>query len=188
MSQTSEKSLIILMPTYNELANLKDLLPAISKVYSDESIFGGIVIVDDNSPDKTSEYMISNKHVFESHNFFVDVLERPAKLGLGTAYIDGYNYIIQKYKPAYILGMDADFSHDPKYIKPLYNLLSRNQMVIGSRYVKGGGIKNWKPFRKFISKGASIYTQIVLNWPIKDPTTAFVGFQVPALHGIQSWL
>jgi dolichol-phosphate mannosyltransferase len=180
----SSKSLFILMPTYNELVNLKELIPLIEKTFVENKIRGALVVVDDNSPDKTFDYIKNHLHEFETDNFKVDILLRPAKLGLGTAYIDGYNYIIQKYNPYYILGMDADFSHDPKYIKPLYDLLQNTQMVIGSRYVKGGGVQNWKLFRRLISKGASLYTQAVLNWPIKDPTTAYVGFQVSALKTI----
>lgn len=180
----TDKSLIIIMPTYNELANLKELIPAISKHYKENGITGGLVIVDDNSPDKTGQYINTHKSALKTENFFVDIVERPAKLGLGTAYIDGYNYIIKEYNPDYILGMDADFSHDPKYIKPIYDLLKSAQVVIGSRYVKGGGVSNWKLFRRVISKGASVYSQLVLNWPIKDPTTAFVGFQTPALTSL----
>lgn len=180
MKPPQNKSLIILMPTYNELNNLKELLPVISDEFTKNNMHGGVVIVDDNSPDKTGEYIKTN-NIYKTEHFFVDVLIRPAKLGLGTAYVDGFNYIIKKFNPDYILGMDADFSHDPKYIKTIYDKLESNDIVIGSRYIKGGGIRNWKPFRLLLSKGASVYTQIVLGWPIKDPTTSFVGFQTKSL-------
>jgi len=178
------KSIVVIIPTYNELSNLIDLIPALKNVFQEGNMQGGVLIVDDNSPDGTAEFINNNRAKFTAADFFLDIMVRPSKLGLGSAYIQGYDHAIQKYQPDYILGMDADFSHDPKYIKPLYDLLSSNEMVIGSRYVKGGGISNWKFHRRVFSRGASLYSQIVLNWPIKDPTTSFVGFRVEALTRI----
>jgi dolichol-phosphate mannosyltransferase len=172
----ANKKLVIVMPTYNELINLKILIPQISEVFTSNGIFGSLLIIDDNSPDGTSKYIEANKVKLSNENFKLELLTRPGKLGLGTAYIDGYKIALSM-EPDYILGMDADFSHDPKYIPTIFNELSNNDMVIGSRYVKGGGIQNWNLWRKTVSKVASIYAKTMLGWTINDPTTSFVGFR-----------
>lgn len=171
---------MIVMPTYKELMNLKKLLPQIKKTFLKNHIPGGILVVDDNSPDGTAAYLQKLRPSFSGKSFFLELLLRPGKLGLGTAYIDGYNKTLEK-NPAYVLGMDADFSHDPKYIPEIYRQLHKYDMVIGSRYVAGGGIENWNMWRKLVSKTASIYSKLILGWTIDDPTTAFVGFKTSRL-------
>jgi dolichol-phosphate mannosyltransferase len=168
------------MPTYNELENLKTLITQIKNTFENNGINGGLLIVDDNSPDCTADYIEKHSKKINSDTFKCMLLKRPGKLGLGTAYIDGYKMALS-YKPAYILGMDADFSHDPKYIPEIYRELHENKMVIGSRYVKGGGIRNWNLWRRTVSRVASIYAKVMLGWAINDPTTAFVGFQASFL-------
>jgi len=179
-----EEALVIVMPTYNEKSNLQKLLPRIKEVFTKNKISGGVLIVDDNSPDGTAEFIRELIPQIKASDFFLELLFRPKKLGLGTAYIAGFQKALSL-NPKYILGMDADFSHDPKFIPEIYRQLQVNQMVIGSRYVSGGGIRNWSRWRRILSKTASLYTKLVLGWKINDPTTAFVGFQKTALKHIK---
>jgi dolichol-phosphate mannosyltransferase len=181
---TKQKKLVIVMPTYNELENLKNLIPLIKETFKKNNIPGGLIIVDDNSPDGTTQFINENQNNIQNAHFFCELLSRPNKLGLGTAYIEGYKKAFS-YNPDYILGMDADFSHDPKYIPIIYKELSNHQMVIGSRYVLGGGIRNWNIWRRTVSRIASIYAKILLGWDINDPTTAFVGFRADLLQNIK---
>ena len=176
--------LVILMPTYNEKANLGALLPQIKTVFDKLQIKGGLVVVDDNSPDGTGAFVDGQIKLLSDQNFFVDIIKRPGKLGLGTAYIDGYNKVITQNDPKFILGMDADFSHDPKYIHEIYKALLDNDMVIGSRYVPGGGTLNWSWPRRMVSRIAMLYCKFLLGWGINDPTTAFTGFRTSVLKKI----
>jgi len=137
----TNNQLIIVMPTYNELENLTILIPKIGEVFRKNNIIGSLLIVDDNSPDGTGKHLSKHSSDYANSNFELKLLHRAGKLGLGTAYIEGYNLAL-KSSPDFILGMDADFSHDPKYINQIYNELQTNDMVIGSRYVDGGGIQN----------------------------------------------
>ncbi|MEI7579856.1 MAG: polyprenol monophosphomannose synthase [bacterium] len=174
-------NLVIIMPTYNEKANLEKLLPQIKKQFTITKISGGVLIIDDNSPDGTSAYV--NKIILDmsDSNFFIKLRKRPGKLGLGTAYIQGYKQVFKEMPSRYILGMDADFSHDPKYIPEIYQALKDNDVVIGSRYVPGGGTLNWGIVRRIISRLGGLYSKILLWWPVNDPTTAFTGFRSDAL-------
>src|SRR3990167_9450945 len=181
MEKKSE--LIIVMPTYNERANLEKLLPLISMTYKKRGITGGVIIVDDNSPDGTAKFLKRLIPDIYTKGFSVDLLLRQRKMGLGTAYIEGFNKALTK-QTKYILGMDADFSHDPKYIPVILRGLRHNQVVIGSRYVPGGGIRNWSLFRRLLSRSASLFSRLVLGWKINDPTTSFVGFQKQALKDL----
>jgi dolichol-phosphate mannosyltransferase len=176
--------LVVVMPTYNEKANLAKLLPDIKSVFHKMHLKGGVLIVDDNSPDGTGLFVDNQIKLLSDRNFFIDILNRSGKLGLGTAYKDGYNKVITERNPEYILGMDADFSHDPKYIPEIYNTLKQNDMVIGSRYVPGGGTQNWGWIRRMVSRMAMLYCKIILGWGINDPTTAFTGFRTSGLKKI----
>jgi dolichol-phosphate mannosyltransferase len=128
-----------------------------------------ILVIDDNSPDKTAvkvkELMLNNKE-----RLFL--LERPEKSGLASAYINGFKWGINK-GYSYFLEMDADFSHDPGYIQPMLEKIEDYDVVIGSRNIKGGGVEGWSPVRNFISKGGSLYSRIILGCPIKDLTGGF---------------
>jgi dolichol-phosphate mannosyltransferase len=177
--------LTIVMPTYKEGENLKGLIPLIKNVFKENNIKGGLLIVDDNSPDGTAELVSKMQNEISDGDFKLELLLRPGKLGLGTAYIDGYYKAFSDLADDdFILGMDADFSHDPKYIPAIYAALKDNQMVIGSRYVAGGGISNWSFIRRFVSRSASVACKIILGWDINDPTTAYVGFRVGALKSL----
>ncbi|MBZ4682643.1 MAG: dolichol-phosphate mannosyltransferase [Fusobacteriaceae bacterium] len=172
----SKKTLIII-PTYNESENIEKLLELIYSVKSDLNI----LIVDDNSPDKT--YEIIERLMKEKYKNKLFLMKREGKLGLGTAYIAGFKWALER-KYDYIFEMDADFSHNPKYIPDFLREIENYDLVIGSRYVKGGGVKNWGIIRKFISRGGSLYSRIILGAKINDFTGGFKCFRRETLEKI----
>lgn len=166
----------VVIPTYNKKDNIEKLILSIQHVFQQNHITGGVIVVDDNSPDKTYEIvqkMISN---ISSQNFSINLIHRPSKLGLGSAYITGFKRALEL-GADYIQQMDADFSHKPEYLSNFYRKLHDNPVVIGSRYIKGGGIKNWSLIRKMISQWGNLYTSIILGWQLNDATAGFVGYQ-----------
>jgi dolichol-phosphate mannosyltransferase len=169
---------IVIIPTYNEKENIEKI---IRKVFSLDMAID-VLIVDDGSPDGTAEIVKRLQKEFPNRLF---LLERKGKLGLGTAYIAGFRYSIEK-GYSYIFEMDADFSHNPDDLIRLQKALSEEgaDMSIGSRYTTDGGVKNWPFFRKFISMGASVYVNLVLWMGIKDPTAGFVGYKREVLENI----
>jgi dolichol-phosphate mannosyltransferase len=171
------KKTLIIIPTYNEKENVEKLLEMIYEVKSDVNI----LIVDDNSPDKT--YEIIEKLMKEKYKDRLFILKRAGKLGLGTAYIAGFKWALER-DYSYIFEMDADFSHHPKYIPEFLKEIETHDLVIGSRYVPGGGVVNWGIIRKFISRGGSLYSRIVLGAPIKDFTGGFKCFKRETLENL----
>lgn len=167
---------IILIPTLNEGDNLKDLIPAIFGLMPD--IY--VLIVDDNSSDGTEELMNSFKQKF-SNLFFIS---RKNNFGYGRACIDGFGWILNNKNFDFIVTMDADFSHDFNAIPPLLEKLKNSDVVVGSRYVKGGGIKNWNFLRRILSKFANLYVKVILRLPIIDITTGFNAYRVDSLKKI----
>lgn len=163
---------IIIIPTYNEEENIEKIIFEIQKLNCP------LLIVDDNSTDKTRD--IVEKYVDDKNIF---ILKRAGKMGLASAYIDGFRFAIEKGFDCFI-EMDADFSHNPKYLPNMFKELEENDVVIGSRNVKDGGVLGWSFLRNFISKGGSIYSQIVLNCPIKDLTGGFNGWKKEVLDSI----
>lgn len=167
---------LIIIPTYNEIENIAKIIDA---VLSKKDNFH-VLIVDDNSPDGTAEVVLNHPSI----NNKVFILQRAGKLGLGTAYIDGFRFGIEKGFD-YILEMDADFSHDPN---ELVNLVDRCEkgadVCVGSRYTKGGGIKNWSKYRLMLSFGASLYVRLLTSLPVKDPTAGFICYKKHVLESI----
>lgn len=171
-----EKLLII--PTYNERENVALLL----KTVFDLQEGFHILIIDDGSPDGTAEIV---KNLFATYPGKLFLEERVGKLGLGTAYIHGFKWALDRgYR--FIFEMDCDFSHDPKELDKLYRACKTGgaDVAVGSRYVKGGKIENWPVLRVLISKGASIYTRLLTFMPIKDPTAGFVCYRNHVLEAI----
>ena len=169
------KSLVII-PTYNEIENIEAIIAAVLKQNDDFNI----LIVDDGSPDGTGAKV---KEMQET-NKKIHLIEREGKLGLGTAYIAGFNYGI-KNEFDYIFEMDADFSHPPKDLNNLYEACRNGaDLSIGSRYIKGGGVKNWSNFRLFLSRGASLYVRMVTFMPVMDPTAGFKCYRRKVLETI----
>lgn len=166
---------LIIIPTYNEYGNLRPLLDEIF-VNAPQS---DILVVDDNSPDGTGN--LADQIAEEDTR--VHVLHRAGKLGLGTAYIAGFKYAIaHEYDAAF--EMDADFSHDPRYLPDFLKAIESADLVIGSRYVKGGGTPNWSLLRRFISGGGNIYTRIVLSLPVHDCTAGYRCYRRSVLEQI----
>ncbi|HEB71965.1 MAG TPA: polyprenol monophosphomannose synthase [Nitrospirae bacterium] len=170
----NSKSLVII-PTYNEIENIEPLIHKVHGVLPETSI----LVIDDNSQDGTTEMVEKIK----SSDSRVDLIRRPGKLGLGTAYIAGFKYAIEKGYD-FIFEMDGDFSHDPAYLPAFLTAAKEADLVIGSRYIPGGGVVNWSFFRKLISIGGSIYSRLILAMPYKDLTGGFKCFRREALMAI----
>ena len=169
---------LVIIPTYNEIENVGDI---ISAVLSQGSHFH-VLIVDDNSPDGTASMVLEMKADQPDR---IHLLQRSGKMGLGTAYIAGFQFGLYHHYD-YLFEMDADFSHDPKDLNRLLEgcVQSDADFAIGSRYVKGGGISNWPKDRLFLSYGASIYVRMVTGMPIKDPTAGFICYHNKVLRGL----
>ncbi len=166
---------IIIIPTYNEIENLRPLLEATFS-YAPET---DVLIVDDNSPDGTGK-VADQIHEQDPR---VHVLHRTGKLGLGTAYIAGFKYAIEhRYDAAF--EMDADFSHDPRYLPDFLQAIENADLVIGSRYVPGGQTPNWTLLRRIISGGGNIYTRFMLGIPVHDCTAGFRCYRREVLENI----
>jgi dolichol-phosphate mannosyltransferase len=171
---TSEKILII-VPTYNEIENIEKLIRDINAVNSAIDI----LIVDDNSPDGTGEHIKTLKRQYE--NLFL--IEREGKLGLGTAYVAGFNFALQN-GYSIIFEMDADFSHDPKEIPNFLEAIKESDVVIGSRYIKGVNVVNWPLSRLLLSYFANKYTRLVTGLPLCDSTGGYKCFRRKVLESI----
>lgn len=170
------KSLVII-PTYNEKENITDLIEEVFAVNSDFNI----LIVDDNSPDGTAEIienLISKK--YKSKLF---LKKRSGKLGLGTAYIEGFKWGLN-HNYDYLFEMDGDFSHNPRYLNDFLDNLDKNDLVLGSRYVNNGGVKDWGLIRKIISRGGSLYAKLILGLPFNDLTGGYKAFSRKVLEAI----
>lgn len=166
---------LIIIPTFNESSNIESLINLIFKLHKDISI----LIVDDNSPDGTYDIVKRLQSAYKNLHLVV----REKKSGIAKAYIDGFNYGIQKgYE--YFLQIDADFSHNPIYIDSFLELLADYDCVIGSRNVKGGGVEGWGIIRNIISKGGSLYSRIILGLDIKDLTGGFNAYSKNAIEKI----
>jgi len=168
---------VVVIPTYNEASNLPRLL---------ETIFGldieglHVLVADDNSPDKTGELV--EQLAQEKYSGCLEVIHRPSKMGLGTAYINGFGYAL-KQGATHLVEMDADFSHDPAVLKQFWQAVEHYDVVIGSRYVSGGSIdEQWSWLRRFISKGGSIYARAILGLKVQDTTAGFKMFRAEALQ------
>ena len=168
---------LIIIPTYNERDNVEKLLDLISR--TDPA--SHILIVDDNSPDRT--YEIVERLIQTSYPGRLFLLKRAGKLGLGTAYIAGFKWALAR-EYDYIFEMDADFSHDPKYLPAFLAAIEKHDLVLGSRYVPGGGVKNWGLLRKFISRGGSLYARTILGLSLRDLTGGFKCFRRQVLESI----
>ena len=174
-TETNYADVWVVLPTYNERENLPAIAPAIL-----EQLPGAtLLVVDDSSPDGTGEHADE----MAAQNPRVRVLHRQGKEGLGKAYIDGLQHAIDG-GAARIVHMDADWSHDPKYLPALVGALADNDLVIGSRYVEGGGVVNWGLMRKFISRGGSLYSRTILRLSTKDLTGGFKAWRRDLLAGL----
>lgn len=169
---------IVIIPTYNEIENIESIIRA---VFSQQKGFH-VLIVDDNSPDGTGKQVKILQQEFKEQLF---LLERKEKSGLGTAYIAGFEYALDKtYK--YIFEMDADFSHNPDDLIRLYEACDVDgaDISVGSRYVKGITVVNWPMSRIILSYGASRYVRLITRMTVKDSTAGFVCYKRKVLETI----
>jgi dolichol-phosphate mannosyltransferase len=161
---------MVVIPTYNEKENIEDLINAILNLKYEFNV----CIVDDNSPDLTWEIVqkLQKSHLVGSR---IHLIKREGKLGLGTAYKAGINYALEN-NYELLFTMDADFSHNPKYLPDLLNILCNNDIAIGSRYVPGGGTQNWGIHRIVLSKTANLFAKFMLHLKSNDNTAGFRGY------------
>jgi dolichol-phosphate mannosyltransferase len=167
----------VCLPTYNEAENLEPMLRRLGEVLRDGD---RVLVIDDASPDGTGE--LADRLAAELD--FVDVLHRPSKDGLGPAYLAGFRRALAD-EAELILEMDCDFSHDPADVPRLIDAVEAGaDLALGSRYVPGGGVRNWGLVRLLISRGASVYTALFLRTGVKDPTGGFKCFRRRVLETI----
>jgi dolichol-phosphate mannosyltransferase len=166
----------VCLPTYNERENLEPMVGALGEVLGEEGV---VLVIDDNSPDGTGE--IADR-LAETHAW-VHVLHRPHKEGLGPAYLAGFACALELGADL-ILEMDCDFSHEPTDVRRLTAAADAADLVIGSRYVRGGGTRNWGLLRRLISRGGSLYAQILLGVPVRDLTGGFKCYRRAVLETI----
>ena len=155
---------LVVIPTYNERENLGAIVLAIREQLPQASL----LIIDDNSPDGTGTIADS----LAARLGHMEVLHRSGKLGLGTAYIEGFRYAL-RHDFTCVFEMDADFSHDPRHLPQLLEAIERYDLVIGSRYVPGGTTPDWKRIRKIISTGGNVFARNLLALPVQDCTAGF---------------
>lgn len=169
---------IVIIPTYNEKENIERI---IRNVFSLQRNFH-ILVVDDNSPDKTAVIVKSLQPAFEEQLFLI---ERKGKSGLGTAYIAGFEWVLER-QYRYIFQMDADFSHNPNDLIRLYNACKRGgaDVAIGSRYKTGVNVVNWPMSRVLLSWLASKYVRFITAMPVEDTTAGFVCYKREVLKRI----
>jgi dolichol-phosphate mannosyltransferase len=170
----------VLIPTYNEAANLDRIVRATTAEL--ERVAPGehrILVIDDNSPDGTGAIADSLSAEMSS----VEVLHRPGKSGLGHAYLAGFARALEG-EAELIVQMDADFSHDPRYLAGLLAAAKDADLVLGSRYVAGGGVRDWGPVRKLISRGGGLYARIILGVGVRDLTGGFKCIRREVLEAI----
>ena len=169
-----DKTLIII-PTFNEIDNIERMITTVFDLYPAVSL----LIIEDGSPDGTADVVKSLKSKYQN----LHMIERTGKLGLGTAYITGFKWALERHYD-FVFEMDCDFSHDPKQVKDLLTAAQENHLVIGSRYIDGIRIINW-PFRRLLlSYLASIYTRFVTGIPVYDTTGGFKCFSRKALEAL----
>ena len=170
-----ETKALVIIPTYNEKENVRGIV----ELALQQSPLIDVLVVDDGSPDGTGNIV----EEMGKGNPRVHLLRRAGKMGLGTAYIAGFKWgLPQGYE--FLIEMDADFSHDPKVIQTFLKVIGEADLVIGSRYTKGGGVVNWPLKRLLLSRCAALYVRIITGMPVADPTGGFKCFHRRVLEAI----
>lgn len=160
---------LVIIPTYNEIENIEAIAVAVHQAAPKVDV----LFVDDNSPDGTGQAADR----LAAADPRIQVLHREGKLGLGTAYLAGFAHALSAGYPL-VIEMDADFSHNPNYLPEMIGRAQDSaDMVVGSRYVEGGGTENWGTVRKLVSKGGGLYARTVLGVPVRDLTAGFVCYR-----------
>lgn len=167
---------LVIIPTYNEIKNIEKVLDVVFWLGIENL---DVLIIDDNSPDGTAEFI--KQYMKNQNSLFM--IQRSGKLGLGTAYVTGFWYALER-DYQYIFEMDADLSHDPREIPNFLSAMNKADLVIGSRYLTGVNVINWPLVRLFISVIASKYTRFITGLPIHDCTSGFKCFNRRVLEAI----
>lgn len=162
---------LVILPTYNESKNIIIIIDMLLNLDTDLDI----LVIDDNSPDNTAQIVKK----YDSDKVFIQ--ERAEKKGLGTAYVHGFNWALSNSYDK-IIQMDADLSHDPKEVPPMFDLLDNYGLVVGSRYNNGLRVINWPISRLYISYFANLYARIITGVPVKDLTAGFKAWKAETLH------
>jgi dolichol-phosphate mannosyltransferase len=176
MPKSETRAAWLVLPTYNEAENIEALVEAARAKLPTSA---RVLVVDDGSPDGTGR--IADRLAEEHEN--VSVMHRQSKEGLGPAYIAGFRHALEA-GAGLVLEMDADFSHDPAYLPRLLEAAQRADLVLGSRYVPGGGVSDWGGLRRAISRGGSAYARFVLGVDVQDLTGGFKCFRREVLEAI----
>ena len=169
---------IVIIPTYNEIENIEAIIDAVLSQCDDVHV----LVVDDNSPDNTAQKVEACQSRYADRLF---LLKRTGKQGLGTAYVDGFKWCLKRHY-MFIFEMDADFSHDPRDLKRLYEVCRDQgvELAIGSRYIQGVNVVNWPLSRVLLSYAASLYVRLITGMKIFDPTSGFVCYRRSVLEAI----
>lgn len=171
------KPTLVILPTYNEAENIPSLLMKLMQY--PEALH--VLVVDDSSQDGTAAVVREHQGSYPGR---IHLLERPGKMGLGTAYIAGFRHAIQNgYELA--VTMDADHSHNPVHLREILHMAKLADLVIGSRYIAGGGTRNWGPHRQFLSWGANLLARTLLGLQARDCTSGYRCYRVRLLSKIQ---
>ena len=172
--------LSVILPTYNEKENIERMIFSLTNILNNNKIKAIIVVVDDNSPDGTGEIVEKIK----KENKIVHIVHRKKKEGLGRAYISGMKYSL-KNNADLIMTMDCDFSHDPNLIPNFIKKIQEGyDLVLGSRYIPGGGVKDWPLHRRLISKGGNFLPRLILGLKTHDNTTGFRCYKAKVLNSL----
>ena len=169
---------IVIIPTYNEVENIESIISAVFTQYNAVHI----LVVDDDSPDQTAQKVEALQLQYADRLF---LLKRTGKLGLGTAYVEGFKWCLNR-NYEFIFEMDADFSHNPKDLQRLYDAckVQNADVAVGSRYIKGVNVVNWPLSRIILSYVASIYVRLITGMKVLDPTAGFVCYKRIVLETI----
>ena len=169
---------IVIIPTYNEIENIEAIIDAVLSQCDDVHV----LVVDDNSPDNTAQKVEACQSRYADRLF---LLKRTGKQGLGTAYVDGFKWCLKRHY-IFIFEMDADFSHDPRDLKRLYEVCRDQgvELAIGSRYIQGVNVVNWPLSRVLLSYAASLYVRLITGMKIFDPTSGFICYRRSVLEAI----
>jgi dolichol-phosphate mannosyltransferase len=169
---------IVIIPTYKEQENIAFMLQTIFSLAGNYHV----LVIDDNSPDGTARIVKELCSINPNRLFLI---ERPGKLGLGTAYLTGFKWALE-HGYDYVFEMDADFSHDPNDLERLFEACYQQgaDVAVGSRYIRGGQLENWPLQRKIISKCGALYSRFITWIPVKDPTAGFICYRSSVLQAI----
>jgi len=174
-------SVCVVIPTYNERENLKNVVEALFHVFDENGIAGKVLIVDDSSPDGTGT--LANQMAAKNKN--IHVIHRPRKLGLGSAYKEGFSTAVEKLGADLVFEMDADFSHDPRLIPRFVAKINEGfDIVVGSRKVEGGTVLGWGLYRKLVSAVGSALARWLCGIKVRDATSGYRAFNREALRAI----